>query len=412
MEFYKYKVINNKNQIFKGKLIASSEKEVLEYLTSIGFAVVDVKKSTETFFTNLFKFLEKFSLKDKIFISRNISLILKSGANLTDSLRILVNSIKNRKIRDFFLLLMFNIEKGAPFYSTFELFKHSFSPVEVELIKIGETSGTLSKTFDKLAQDLEKEKNIRSEIISSLIYPMIILVAAFGVVILVTTVVLPKIAELVKEMRTELPMFSKIILNAGVWIGAHLKIVMASLLFLILIILFFFLTKYGRALLLKISLKLPILKNLIINMNLRSFCFLMKSLIDSGINVSQSLLLTSTVLNHPNLKIALENIYKGIQGGGNFSDLIQRERVFPEILAGLLSIGYETGNLSSVLGLMEEFYEDEVRYAIKNLLTLLEPILIIFVGIIVGLVAVSIIVPVYQQISTQLEQGTRGRGGF
>ena len=411
MEFYAYKVVNKNNQILKGKFIAASEKEALDYLTSLGFAVLSIKKSYETIFTRLFNFLEKFSLKDKIFIIRNISLILKSGASLTDALGILIHSIKNRKIRDFFILLKLNIEKGAPLYSTFEIYKHSFSQVEIELIKIAEESGTLSKTFDKLVDDLEKEKNVRSEIISSLIYPVIILVAAFGVIILVTTVILPKIAELVREMKTELPAFSKAILNFGIWVGANLKLVILSIVLLVIISLVLLITKKGREILLLISLKLPVLKTLILNMNLRSFCFIMKSLIDSGINVTQSALLTSTVINHPRLKIALENIHKGLQTGEDFSLLIQREKAFPEILSGLLTIGYETGNLSSVLGIMEEYYEDEVRYSIKNLLTIIEPILIVFVGIIVGIVAISIVVPVYQQISSQLEHGLRGRGG-
>ena len=411
MEFYSYKVVNKNNQILKGKLIAASEKEVLDYLTSLGFAVLDIKKVPENKFFKLFSFLERFSLKDKIFIIRNISLILKSGASLTDALKVLINSIKNRKVRDFFIILRLNIEKGAAIHSTFELYNHSFTQVEIELIKIAEESGNLSKTFDKLAQDLEREKNISSEIISSLIYPVIILIAAFGVVILVTTVILPKIAELVKEMKTELPLFSKLILNFGVWIGAHLKLVIFFVFIFIIICLALFITRKGREFLLKISLKLPILKTLILNMNLRSFCFLMKSLIDGGINLTQASLLTSTVINHPNLKIALENVHKGLQMGEDLSSLLQKEKAFPEILAGLLTIGYETGNLSTVLEIMEEYYEDEVRYSIKNLLTIIEPLLIIFVGAIVGLIAVSIVVPVYQQISSQIEQGVKSRGG-
>lgn len=410
MQFFSYKVVSKTGKILRGKFISNSDKELLEYLTSIGFTILEIRPLKKNIFTKLFSFLEKLSLKDKIFISRNISLILRSGANLIDGLKALAQSIKNRKLRDFFLFLVFNIENGAPFYNTFEYFTDSFSQVEIELIKVGEVSGNLSKTFDKLAEDLEKEKNIRSEIISSLMYPVIILIAALGVIVLVSTIVLPRIAEIVIGMKTKLPFISKIILTSGLWIGAHLKIFISSIIFFILANLFLFSTKRGRALLLKIALKLPILKNIILNTNLRSFYFIMKSLIEGGINISQALYLTSTVINYPDLKRAIERLTKEIQEGGDFAEAIKTEKAFPEMVGVLISIGYDTGNLSMVLGLLEEFYEDELRYSIRNLLTFLEPALTIFVGLIVGMIAVSIILPVYQQISTQIEQSLKARG--
>jgi type IV pilus assembly protein PilC len=161
--------------------------------------------------------------------------------------------------------------------------------------------------------------------------------------------------------------------------------------------------------LLLIALKLPILKTLILNMNLRSFCFVFGSLIESGITVSQSLYLTSLVISHPELKEAALRMYQKIQGGANFEEVLVQERIFPPVFSGVMIIGSETGNLSKVLEVMEKYYEDEVKYSIKNLMTLLEPLLIVFVGIIVGLIAISIVVPVYQQISAQLEQGLQQR---
>jgi len=170
-----------------------------------------------------------------------------------------------------------------------------------------------------------------------------------------------------------------------------------------------FITRKGRNILLLIGLRLPILKNLILNMNLRSFCFIFGSLIESGITVSQSLYLTSLVISHPELKEAALRMYQKIQSGANFEEVLTQEKIFPPVFSGVMIIGSETGNLSKVLEVMEKYYEDEVKYTIKNLMTLLEPLLIVFVGLIVGLIAVSIVVPVYQQISAQLEQGLKAR---
>lgn len=409
MRFYKFQAVDNLGKFHRGKLIAESEQEIVEYLSSIGLTPIKVTLSTESFVNKILRSFRKLSLKDKIFFARNISLILKSGAGLIEGLKIFVRNLKDGYLKDFVLFLIYNLQKGNPFYLTFQYFPESFTPVEVELIKIGELSGNLSKTFDNWVEDLEKEKNVRTELLSSLLYPSIILIAAFGVIILVTTFVMPKIAGLVEQMGTKLPTFSRVILSTGIWIGDHIKIIFAILALLIIIFISLFVTRNGRRILLLIALKLPILKTLILNMNLRSFCFVFGSLIESGITVSQSLYLTSLVISHPELKEAALRMHQKIQGGANFEEVLVQERIFPPVFSGVMIIGSETGNLSKVLEVMEKYYEDEVKYSIKNLMTLLEPLLIVFVGIIVGLIAISIVVPVYQQISAQLEQGLQQR---
>ncbi len=409
MNFYKFVAIDQLGKIHKAKLIAESEQEITDYLSGLGLTPIKISLSAETFFYKILKPLKRISLKDKIFFARNVSLILKSGAGFIDGLKIFVKNLKDGILKDFVLFLIYNLEKGSPFYLTFQYFPESFTPVEIELIKIGELSGNLTKTFDKWVEDLEKEKNVRTELMSSLLYPSIILIAAFAVIILVTTFVIPKIAGLVQQMGTKLPAFSRVILTTGIWIGDHIKLIFSFLFLFIVILISLLITRKGRNILLKISLRLPILKNLILNMNLRSFCFILGSLIESGITISQGLYLTSLVISHPELKEATLRMHQKIQGGSNFEEVLSQEKIFPPVFSGVMIIGSETGNLNKVLEVMEKYYEDEVKYTIKNLMTLLEPLLIVFVGLIVGLIAVSIIVPVYQQISAQLEQGLQQR---
>ena len=409
MQFYKFHAIDNFGKLHKGKLIGESEQEIVDYLSNLGLTPIKIYLSTETFFNKILRSFRKLSLKDKIFFARNVSLILKSGAGLIEGLKIFTRNLKDGYLKDFVLFLIYNLQKGNPFYLSFQYFPESFSPVEIELIKIGELSGNLSKTFDNWVNDLEKEKNVRTELLSSLLYPSIILIAAFAVIILVTTFVMPKIADLVQQMGTKLPAFSRFILSAGIWIGNHIKLILGIIALLIVIFISLFITRKGRNILLLIGLRLPILKNLILNMNLRSFCFIFGSLIESGITVSQSLYLTSLVISHPELKEAALRMYQKIQSGANFEEVLTQEKIFPPVFSGVMIIGSETGNLSKVLEVMEKYYEDEVKYTIKNLMTLLEPLLIVFVGLIVGLIAVSIVVPVYQQISAQLEQGLKAR---
>ncbi|MCS7184070.1 MAG: type II secretion system F family protein [Patescibacteria group bacterium] len=406
MQYYQFLAYDSQGKFQKGKILGESELSVIEYLKSYGLTIVKINQDKSiNILRGILRFLTIISLKDKIFLYRNLVLILKSGANLTHGLRVLVRSLKYSALKELILFMIYHIEKGGRIYEVFQYYEKSFNPIEIEIIKVGEISGNLIKSFDKLAQDLDREKQVKSEIISSLIYPTIILGASLVVIILVTTFVIPRLANLVSQMETELPFYSMLILNIGLFIGNNIKIILAFLGLTFLIFILLILSKTGKFFLLKISLKIPIIKNIILTLNLRSFCFILESLLKSGIPLSRAIHLTSYVLNHPEIKSATLRIKNKIEQGENFSEIINQEEVFPKFFGGIISIASETGNIVEVLNILQAYYEDEFKFYIKNLMTLIEPILIIFVGLIVGLIAVSIVIPIYQQISTQIEKG-------
>ncbi|MGC8981411.1 MAG: type II secretion system F family protein [Minisyncoccia bacterium] len=410
MKFFKFNSIDTSGKTQKGTLLANTEEEVIEYLSSLGLTVLKISPVKENIFSKLSKSIFKISLKNKIFLARTISLILKSGASPVEGLKNFVKDLKGGKLKEFILFLILNVEKGNPIYQAFQAFPEDFSQIEVEMIKVGEMSGNLLKTFEDWTENLEKEKEIRSEILSSLIYPTIVLIAAFAVVILASTLVMPRLSQLVLEMGTKLPKFSEIILKVGIFIGKNIKSILLILGALILILIFLIISKRGRDFFYKLGLKIPFIKNLLFSLNLRAFCFTLSSLIEGGIPLAQSLYLTSSVIKHEGIRTALTRIYKKIQTGGDFGELISEEPIFPKIFSGIIKTASQTGNLSEILRILEKNYEEEIRILIKNLITIIEPVLILGVGIIVGFVAVSVIVPIYQQISSQLEQSMKGPG--
>lgn len=408
MKFFKYNAIDNSGRNQKGSLLATSEEEVIEYLSSLGLTVLKISPIKENFITKLTRSIFKISLKNKIFLARTISLILKSGASPIEGLKSFVKDLKGGKLKNFILFLILNVEKGNPIYQAFQAFPEDFNQIEVEMIKVGEMSGNLLKTFEDWTKNLEKEKEIRSEILSSLIYPSIILISAFVVVILAGTLVMPRLSQLVLEMGTKLPKFSEILLKSGIWVGKNIKKLLLCFGMFIFILILFSISQKGRNFFYKLGLKLPVLKTLLFTLNIRAFCFTLSSLIDGGIPLSQSLYLTSSVIKHEEIRRALIRIYNKLLTGENFGSLLIQEKIFPKIFSGIVKTASETGSLSEVLRILEETYEEEIRLSIKNLITIIEPVLILFVGMIVGLVAVSVIVPIYQQISAQLEQSMKG----
>ncbi|GIW65821.1 MAG: type IV pilin assembly protein PilC [Candidatus Parcubacteria bacterium] len=412
MKFYYFEAFDPNGKIHKGKILGESEIEISNYLKSYNLSLIKIKEKKEIkIFISLFKFLTVINLKDKILLYRNLALILKSGASLIQGLKILTHSIKYSSLKEFLMFLIYYIEKGGHIYEAFEYYKNSFNPIEIEIIKIGEISGNLVNSFEKLSEDLTKEKQIKSEIISMLIYPMIILIITFLVIIIITTFVIPRLANLVNQMETELPFYSKIILDAGIFIGNNIKLILLILLLSIIFLFFLITSKLGRQFILKISFKIPIIKNILLTLNLRTLCFILESLLKSGISLSKAIGLTTYVINHPEIKEALIRVNKRIEQGYNFNESINQEIVFPKFFVGILGIASETGKIIEVLEILQNYYEEEFKFSVKNLTTLIEPALIIFVGLVVGLLAVSIVIPIYQQISSQIEKGFQQRPG-
>ncbi len=415
MEYYSYIAIENKTgKKIKGRMLSENELEINEYLRSLDLTVVNIKKIREIKFLEnfLLRYFRTIKLKDKIFLMRNLSLILKSGAGLSRGLRMLSKTLKYSSLKEFVLFMIYNVEKGGHLYESFSYFKNSFTPIEVEVIKISETSGNLINAFDKLANDLQKEKEIRSEIISSLIYPSIILFASLVVITLVVTFVVPRLYNLVQQLDTPLPFYSKIILETGKFIGDNIKYFLIAIFLFLILFISLILSERGKKIIFLFLLKIPIIKNIILIMNLRSFCFVLGSLIKNGISISKSLSLTSNAINHPKLVEATLRVNNKIIQGFSFSESISQEEVFPSFFSGILAISSETGNLAEVLSILEKYYEDEFRFYVKNLMTVIEPLMIIFVGMIVVLIAISIVVPIYQQLSIQIQQSLQPGGGF
>jgi type II secretory pathway component PulF len=415
MEYYSYIAIENKTgKKIKGRMLSENEIEINEYLRILDLTVVNIKKIKEIKFLEnfLLRYFRTIKLKDKIFLMRNLSLILKSGAGLSRGLRMLSKTLKYSSLKEFVLFMIYNVEKGGHLYESFSYFKNSFTPIEVEVIKISETSGNLINAFDKLANDLQKEKEIRSEIISSLIYPSIILFASLVVITLVVTFVVPRLYNLVQQLDTPLPFYSKIILETGKFIGDNIKYFLIAIFLFLILFISLILSDRGKKIIFLFLLKIPIIKNIILIMNLRSFCFVLGSLIKNGISISKSLSLTSNAINHPKLVEATLRVNNKIIQGFSFSESISQEEAFPSFFSGILAISSETGNLAEVLSILEKYYEDEFRFYVKNLMTVIEPLMIIFVGMVVVLIAISIVVPIYQQLSIQIQQSLQPGGGF
>lgn len=415
MIIYRFKAYDHKGKIHTGNLILPNEEEAISFLLRNNLTPVEVKLLPQThLFKIFFKLFFKINFKQKIFLIKEIRLILKSGLGLEKGLAILINEAKGG-LRDFLFYLSYNLQKGEPFYKTFADFPDLFSKVEIETIRAGELSGNLIENLARLEETLERQREIKSEIISNIIYPSIVLGLSFVVLIILIVFVMPKVSVLLSQLTVKPPFFTKVMVSTSNFINKNLNQVIISMIFLLLFILFIFLYKKTRLFLFKKIMKMPILRVIYLDLSLSQVLFILRSLLNSGIHLTQALRLASYSTFHPQLSETLLRIEENLKSGKKFSEALIYEEDIPVFLSNILGIASEAGTLEETLKTMEEFYLNEFRGKVKNLLTLLQPLLLIFVGGIVGFVAIAVLVPIYQQISTQLQiQEGRGRlpGGF
>lgn len=410
MIVYRFKAYDYKGKIHTGNLFLPSEEEVISFLLKNNLTPIEIKLLPQSFFSQLiFKLFFKITFQQKLFLIRNLYLILKSGLGLDKGLEVLTKEAKGG-LKDFLFYLSYNLQRGEPFYKTFAAFPQAFSQVEVETIKAGEVAGNLIENLQKLAENLDRQRQIKNEIVSNIIYPAIVLLLAFGVIILLITFVMPKISILLTQLTEKPPLLTKILINLSKFINNNLTLVTASLLLFFFVFIFILLLRRTREFLLSVLMTMPLFSYVYLSLALSQFLFILRSLLTSGLSLTQSIRLAAEATFHPKLKKAFLNVEQRLRTGKKLGDALLAEEDIPFFLSNILAIASETGALEETLKVMEDFYLEEFRTLVRNLLNLLQPALLIFVGGIVGFVAIAVLVPIYQQITTQLQfQEGRGR---
>ncbi|OGY58077.1 MAG: hypothetical protein A3D47_02085 [Candidatus Colwellbacteria bacterium RIFCSPHIGHO2_02_FULL_43_15] len=393
-------------RVVEGDLEARGPADVLEWMASQGLRPVSVKAMAGVDargFGGMFS--QSITVSDKVFLTKYLALMLKVGTDLFKAIDILIADFEKPTIKSLLIEVRDSLSKGQPFYSTFIKYPKYFSPVFVNLIKAGEASGNLEKVFDDLSISLEKEQEIRNKIRAALIYPIVLVVLSLSILLLLVTFALPKIAEVFLSGGIQPPTFSRIVFAVGLFLGGNALIVFPALIISVVgAWLFFSKTVSGRTIVGRLMIRTPIIKNIIYKIALQRFATTLSSLLRSGMPILNALEITADSVGHIELKAAILRISReGITKGLTIGEAFRREPSFPRIIVNLIAIAEKAGHMESILDTLGRFYESEIDTSIKTLVSFLEPALLLFMGFIVGIIALSIIVPVYQ-LTTQISR--------
>ena len=338
-----------------------------------------------------------FSIKKQTFFAKRLSFLIRAGVPMLESMHVIKKQAKSRKDIKIFNKIISDVANGQSLAASLARFKGVFGNFTINIIRAGESSGTLIQSLSYLADELKKKELLRRKILSSMFYPIIITAATFGIVTLLIVYIFPKILPIFQSLHAQLPISTRIVIFLSAFIRDYGLFILGGL--ILFAIAFHLARKHLQGVRLfsdSLILRVPLFGQIAKNYNLTNSCRGMGLLLKSGVTLTEAFLITADTTDNRAYKNSFKDLSRNIMRGKSVSDLVVAyPALFPEMLAHMLSIGEKSGNLSNTFVYLSEYYENEFDDLTKNLSSALEPVLMIVMGLLVGFVAISVITPIY-----------------
>jgi len=344
-------------------------------------------------------FLGRVSLVDKMMVTRNLEVMIASGLPLARSLNILANQAKNKRLKQALLEIKEKISKGQTFSEALAQYPDIFSELFHNMVKVGEESGTLADVLKMLSLQLDREHQLKSKIQGAMMYPAVVISAMIGIGILMLVVVVPQISATFKDLGIELPVTTQFIISIGLFLSEKWYLMIVGLVALVFGFLKLIKTKDGKRAVDTVVLKLPIISPIIRKSNAATTIRTLSSLIAAGVPIVRSLEIVAGTLGNVHFKNAISQSAEKVRKGSELSDALREyQDIYPINVIQMIKVGEETGATSKVLANLAEYFEEEVTSATQNLASVIEPILMLIVGAVIGFFAISMIQPMYSML--------------
>lgn len=327
-------------------------------------------------------------------MTRQLSTMVGAGVPIVKSLRTLQEQTESVPLQQILNKVIAKVEDGAPLSVAFGEHPKAFSVVYTNMIKAGETGGILDQILDRLAFQVEKDHDIKGKVKGALIYPGVISAVTFGAFILLMTGIVPKLESIFTEFESKLPLHTRMLLGISKAMQRYSWLFIIGSIGFIILFVRLIKTKVGRRRWHKFLLKMPIFGPIVLKVNVARFARTFSSLATAGVPVLDSLKVTAAALKNVIIKTGLEQTIVKVREGQSISDSLEEAQIFPPIVARMVAVGEETGKVDVVLTKIAEFYEKEVDRVVANLTSIIEPLLILVLGGLVGLIVASVYGPI------------------
>jgi len=393
---FKYEVVTNTGDKKIGTVEASSKDSAISALQRRGLIVSSIMEDDNTKGTFHLAFMEKrVKPKDIVIMSRQISTLFEAQVSALKAFNLLATNTSNPALVKILNIISTDIQSGVSISEALARHPDAFSIFYINMVKAGEESGKLTQTFSYLADYLDRQYQLTSKTKNALIYPSFVIGVFFVVMVLMFTFIVPKLSAIIKDSGQAIPLSTKIVFavsNLMVHYGLYLAIAFVGL--------GLYLYKYtgtdsGRLYMDKLKLNVPVIKNIYIKLYLSRIADNMDTMLSSGINIIRAIELTSIVVGNRVYEDILKDVGEKVKGGSSLADAFGSYPEIPPIMTGMVHVGEETGSLGSILKTMGKFYAREVNEAVDTMVGLIEPMMIVALGLGVGVLLTSVLMPIY-----------------
>lgn len=397
---YTYQARNQAGQVKNGFVVAPDQSKAEQLLAENGFIIISLKERKERWYAHANPFAARVSYKDLVLFSRQLSTLISARVPLLQSLRILEGQLENKALLAIVRDLISSVENGESFSLALSKFPDTFGNIYVSLIKSGESSGSVAESLNYLADQLEKDFELRKRVRSAMTYPAFVLIALAIVGFLMFKFVLPNLTAVLEEQGGTLPPLTVAIIAATKFFQVYWWAILLVFAAAVLGARMYLRSMAGRYQWDAIKIRLPLVGRIFREIYYTRFARNLSTLISGGIPIIQALTIVSEIINNLVYREILLEAAGDVTNGRNISDSLGNHKEFPVLVTQMVRVGEQTAQLDAILKKLAEFYEKEVDNRVSTLSTLLEPMIMIILGIGVGILVAGILLPIYNIAST------------
>jgi len=398
MTLYSYKARDKKGDIYEAVHEAKDKIDLFNFIREEGGSVITVKEKKKSFWTvNIFSGVKT---HDKIILARNLGSMISAGLSVTRALSVMEKQTKNKNLKALFQGLTADVSQGGTLSDSMRSRPKIFSPLFVSMVKAGEESGNLAGSLSIIASQIDKSYTLTRKIHGALIYPAVILSVMVVITILMLIYMVPTLTATFKGLNVPLPVSTRAIISASDFLVSHTFIALGAILSIVVLFIALLKSAFGKRMIDIISVHIPVIGQIVKEVNSARTARTLSSLLSSGVDVVVALGVTIDVIQNHLYKAVLEETRVTIQKGEPMSAVfIRYENLYPAFVGEMASVGEETGKISELLLEVAIYYEESVNEKTKDLSTIIEPVLMVVIGIGVGIFAISMLAPTYSLVN-------------
>ncbi len=401
MPTFQYQARTKQGEVQSGVIDTSSEEAALDTLQRSGLIVVSVEERRGPSLLEMrLPFGRQVRQKDVVVLSRQLATLFEARIPVTDALKTLVSETGRPALRASLAEILDDVTGGMNLSQALAKHPQVFSSFYINLVRSGEESGKLQEVFTYLADYLERSYELTSKAKNAMIYPAFILFAFLGVLVVLLVVVIPRLTEIIQETGQPIPFYTQIVIAVSFLLRQWGLVLLIFIIALALFIWRWAQTAKGRYFFHGLQITVPILGGLYRKLYMARLTDNLQTLIAGGIPIIRALEISGDVVGNERYKQAIESAIESVKGGGTISAAFERVPEIPALVTQMIKIGELSGRLESILGSIAKFYQREVDSAVENLVSLIEPALIIFLGVGIGVLVASVMVPLYNLVGS------------